>query len=115
MAETLLGRRGAGRDTRIGVQREVPRGYMALASHSGSCKHGCGDQCSRQKFELGHSISPLGLRVWLPASPVGLASHRADEMASLFRINQETGQAIGLFRRTSLAGKGISVEGLTFT
>jgi hypothetical protein len=115
MAETLLGRRGAGRDTRIGVQREVPRGYMALASHRGSCKHGCGDQCSRQKFELGHSISPLGLRVWLPASPVGLASHRADEMASLFRINQETGQAIGLFRRTSLAVIATSIDDLTFT
>jgi len=31
-------------------------------------------------------------------------------MASLFRINQETGQAIGLFRRTSLAGKGIRIR-----
>jgi hypothetical protein len=41
---------------------------MALASHRGSCKRGGGDQCSRQKFELGHSISPLDLKangVWL--------------------------------------------------
>jgi hypothetical protein len=35
----------AGRDARIGVLREVPRGYMALASHSGSCEHACGDKC----------------------------------------------------------------------
>jgi hypothetical protein len=33
----------------------------------------------------------------------------------LFRINQETGQAIDLFRRTSLAGIGISIDDLTFT
>jgi hypothetical protein len=46
----------------------VPRGYVALASHSGSCEQGCGDQCSRQKFKLGHLISPLDMRannVWL--------------------------------------------------
>ena len=47
-----------GRDTRIGVRCELPRGYMALASHSGSCEHGCGDQCSRQKFKLSDSGSP---------------------------------------------------------
>jgi hypothetical protein len=40
----------------------VPRGYLALASHSGSCEHGCGDQCSRQKFKLGHLISPLDVK-----------------------------------------------------
>jgi len=34
-------------------------------------------------------------------------------MALLFRINQETGQAIGLFRRTTLAEIGISIEDLT--
>jgi hypothetical protein len=31
MAETFIGRTRAGRDTRIGVQREVPRGYTAVA------------------------------------------------------------------------------------
>src|ERR1700694_2724689 len=52
----------AGRGTRIGVLCEVPRGYMAPASHSGSCEHGCGDQCSRQKFKLSHLISPLHMK-----------------------------------------------------
>ena len=55
----------AGRVTRIGVSCEVPRGYVALASHSRSCEHGCGDQCSRQKFKLSHSISPKANSVWL--------------------------------------------------
>ena len=45
---------------RVGARGEVPLGYMALASHSRSCKHGCGDHCSRNKFTLGHSISPCG-------------------------------------------------------
>ena len=62
MAETLVCRTRAGRGTRIGIQRELPRVYLALASHSGSCKHGCGDQCSRQKFDLSHSISPLNTK-----------------------------------------------------
>src|SRR5712671_2671678 len=35
---------------------------MALASHGGSCERGCGDQCSRQKFKTGHSISPLDMK-----------------------------------------------------
>jgi hypothetical protein len=48
-----------GGSARIGVPCEMPRGYMARASHSGSCEHGCGDQCSRQKFKLSHLISPL--------------------------------------------------------
>jgi hypothetical protein len=34
---------------------------------------------------------------------------------SAIRINQETGQAIGLFRRASLAGIDISIDDLTFT
>ena len=49
----------AGRDARIGVLYEVPRGYMAISSHSGSCDHGCGDQCCRQQFQLSHSSSPF--------------------------------------------------------
>jgi len=86
---------------------------MALARQSGSCKHGCGDQCSRQKFNLSHSIfsieyekpTALGRVVGLASrAPCRLASHRVDKIALLFRINQETGRAIVLFRRTSLAG-----------
>jgi hypothetical protein len=47
--------------------------------------------------------------------PAGSASHRVDKIAMLFRINQETGQAIDLFRRNSLAGIGIRIDSLTFT
>jgi len=32
---------------------------MALASHCGSCDHGCSDQCSRREIELGHRVSLL--------------------------------------------------------
>jgi hypothetical protein len=42
---------------------------MPLASHSGSCEHGCNDPCSRQKFKLGHSAFPFDMKsqygVWL--------------------------------------------------
>jgi len=47
----------------------VPQSYMALASHGGSCERGRGDQCSRQKFKLSHSISPLDMKAnsgWPP-------------------------------------------------
>ena len=54
LAETPVNIALAG--SRIGA---VPQSYMALASHSGSCERGCGDQCSRQKFKLSHLISPL--------------------------------------------------------
>jgi hypothetical protein len=47
---------------RIGVLCEMLRGYMACTSHSGSCEHGCGDQCSRQKFKLSHLISPSHMK-----------------------------------------------------
>jgi len=36
-------------------------------------------------------------------------------MALPFRINQETGQAIDLFRRNSLAGMDIRIDDLTIT
>src|SRR5258708_21126336 len=52
----------SGEGARIGVLCEVPRGYMARASHSGSCMHGCGHHCSRQKFKLGHLVSPLHMK-----------------------------------------------------
>jgi pimeloyl-ACP methyl ester carboxylesterase len=58
-ADTAVNITGDGGSARIGVLCEMSRGYMARASHSGSCEHGCGDQCSRQKFKLSHLISPL--------------------------------------------------------
>jgi hypothetical protein len=36
-------------------------------------------------------------------------------MALVFRINQETVEAIDLFRRALLAGIGVSIDDLTFT
>jgi len=57
---------GGGGGARIGVHCAVPRGYMARASHSGSCDHGCGDQCCRQKFKLSHLISPLYMKSHVP-------------------------------------------------
>jgi hypothetical protein len=35
---------------------------MALASHGGSGKRGGGNQRSRQKFKLGHTMSPLDMK-----------------------------------------------------
>src|SRR5258705_13296754 len=57
-ADTAVNMTGA----RIGVLCEMPRGYMARMSHSGSCEHGGGDQCGRQKFKLSHLISPLHMK-----------------------------------------------------
>ncbi len=53
---------GGGGSARIGVLCEMPRGYMAGASHSRRCEHGCGDQCSRQKLKLSHLIFPLHMK-----------------------------------------------------
>lgn len=39
---------------------------------------------------------------------------QVDQAALLFRINQEIGQASGLFQRTSLAGMDIIIDNLTF-
>jgi hypothetical protein len=47
---------------RIGSRRGVLVRYMILAGHSRGCKHGCGDHCSRNKFTLGHSISPVDVK-----------------------------------------------------
>src|SRR5258706_9449214 len=58
---------GGGGGARIGAPCTVPRGFMARASHSGSCERGCGDHCSRQKFKLSHLISPLRVRYSLYA------------------------------------------------
>ena len=63
LAETPVNIALAG--SRIGA---VLQGYMAFASHSGSCEHGCGDKCSRQKFKISHLVSPLDMkshRTWL--------------------------------------------------
>jgi hypothetical protein len=61
-AGTPIGIRRVERCVRIGGRRNVPRGDAALAGHGGSCEGGCGDQCSRQKLKLGHSISPLDVK-----------------------------------------------------
>ena len=59
----------------------VLQGYMALASHSGSCD-GCGDQCSRQKFKISipfcvlihkvlkEAVMGRGLLLWLLGVPI---------------------------------------------
>src|SRR5258708_39626080 len=39
---------------------------MARVSHSGSCEHGCGDQCSRRKFKLSHLVYPLYMKSHVP-------------------------------------------------
>jgi len=75
--------RNAGASVNIGrgARGEVPRGDMALASHGGSCEHGCGDHGSRQKCRLGHSISPLDMKsrqCWLPYGS-GAATDRSKE------------------------------------
>jgi hypothetical protein len=62
VAKTAVNVTRGGRGAAISVRREVSRSYMALASHSGSCEHGCSDQSSRQKFKLSHSISPQDIR-----------------------------------------------------
>jgi hypothetical protein len=69
-AGTAVNMTGGGRGARIGVLCAVPRGYMARASHSGSCEHGCGDQCSRQKFKLSHLISPLQMKSQRRVAPL---------------------------------------------
>lgn len=48
----------ADRGISVGVLCEVPGAHMMFASQSGSCEHGCGDQCRREKSRLAHSISP---------------------------------------------------------
>jgi len=68
-ADTAVHITGGGGSARIGAPCAVPRGSMARASHSGSCQRGSGDQCSRQKFKLGHLISPFHMKatgVWAP-------------------------------------------------
>ena len=66
-------------NARICVHREMPRGYVARASHSGSCEHDCGDQCSRQKFGLSHFSLQL-------ADPLlGLSDNRTCIRAPVFR------------------------------
>lgn len=49
----------------------VLRSYMVLASHSGSCEHGCGDQCSRQTFKVCHSVFPFDMKRQPRLAPYG--------------------------------------------
>jgi hypothetical protein len=69
-ADTAVNITGDGGSARIGVLCEMSRGYMARASHSGSCEHGCGDQCSRQKFKLSHLIYPLHMKSQRRVAPL---------------------------------------------
>jgi hypothetical protein len=80
-----------GDGARIGAVCEVPGGYMALASHSGSCEHRCGDQRSRQNFSLSHFNFSVGyekptmlapLRRWRGDRPIKVTFAR---VASLLR------------------------------
>ena len=59
-----------GRGTRAGALCEVPRGSVALASHSGSGKHGCGDQRSRQNFNLSHFNFSIGYEKPTTSAPL---------------------------------------------
>ena len=43
----------------VGSLSGVPRGYMALASHSRGCEHRSSDQSRGQELELSHRVSPL--------------------------------------------------------
>jgi hypothetical protein len=66
----------------------VPRGYVALASHGGGCKRGGRDQCSRQKFERGHSISPLDMKansVWLLYRDGAMTSRSKSQFLTSFQ------------------------------
>src|SRR6266404_716791 len=72
---TLVTITRTGRGTRVRVLYEVPRGYMVISRHSGSCDHGCGDQCCRQQFQLSHSSSPfVKSQYHLAPGVAGLAS-----------------------------------------
>jgi hypothetical protein len=56
------------RGTRIGAYCLVPRVYMTLTCHGGSCKHCRGNQCRRSEFQLGHQLLHLIRKancVWL--------------------------------------------------
>ena len=99
MAVTLVTIVCAGRYARIGVLYEVPRAYMILPSHRGSCDHGCHDQCSRQQFKLGHTGSPSvksqrHLAPWRRQH--SFRRLRATELtiALLFRINWRLGRRL---------------------
>jgi hypothetical protein len=76
-ADTAVNMTGGGGSARIGVLCEMPRGYMARASRSGSCKHGCGDQCGRQRFKLSHLISPLHVKSQRCVAPLWKMEQRS--------------------------------------
>ncbi len=69
-AETPINIARAGHAARIGLRCEMPRGYMALASHGGSREHGSGDQARRHKFKLSHLNFSIGYREPTLSTPV---------------------------------------------
>jgi hypothetical protein len=80
-ADTAVNITGCGGSACIGVLCDMPRDYMARASHSGSCEHGRGDQCSRQKFKLSHLISPLHMKSQRRvAPPFGFTTIKGDRV-----------------------------------
>ena len=86
----------------------VPRGYLALASHSGSCEHGCRDQCSRQKFKLGHLISPWDVQSQQRvAPPCKWSSDRPIEVTFPHRLStpREVGRVVRSFTQFELVTK----------
>jgi hypothetical protein len=102
IAETPVGITRAGRGRRMGV---VPQGYMVLASHRGSCERGCGEQCSRQKFKPGHSISPLDVKSQPRLAPLrnGAAIRLFQGNISSRRFNAARGRRVVRSRIPALA------------
>jgi hypothetical protein len=80
--------------------------YMALASHGGRCKHGCGNQGSRQKFGFSHSISPFGFE-----KPTGLAPLR--KWRSVRTIKGTSAHAVSTPREIDVQ-KPIQISKLVF-
>ena len=125
MAAALVSGTRAGRGTRICVHREVPRVCVALASHSGSCKHGCGEQSSRQKLNFSHSSSPLNTKSQQHLAPQGCGfgfgralqieepQARQDSVAVPHQSGDRRGDC---FIPANFACRtGISIDDLTFT
>lgn len=95
VAKTAVNVTRGGCGAGMSVRRKVPRSYMALASHGGSCEHGCSDQSSRQKFKLGHSISPQDMRSQTFGLNGNERGHRPFKENSLSRcFNVPRGQRI---------------------
>ena len=77
---------------------EVPRVRMVLSGQHRSCQHRCGDQCSRQKFKLCHSISPSDMKshkAWLLLEWRWRSNRPFKDNISSRRFNSARGRARG--------------------